>query len=306
APARVAVRLSPSGGTLRIEGRSSQGLWSRTVTVPALEHGTGSAAVVALFGREKVEDLEMIRAADEASPTIEHEITALGLDFQISTRLTSWVAIDRERSVDPRTPTRRDRVPQALPHGTSVAGLGLRPAVQPMPMQYAVTSPAAPMAAAGGAFETSKGAAIAEGAVRAVHRVLGRRASPPPPASPAPEMDEQLDAEMASTTGVHTRFFELRAEIVGRFTTLADGTLVVEIDAPAAGLEWHVPLDVELELADGRRVRAIVDATRTTLAGIHNAGTRIRLVCPGAGSFGPPLGVHIGGAAALVIRPGAP
>ena len=49
-----------------------------------------------------------------------------GVDFQISTRLTSWVAIDdqvqeglKERGVDVR-------MPHEMPYGTSVDGLGLR------------------------------------------------------------------------------------------------------------------------------------------------------------------------------------
>lgn len=40
--------------------------------------------------------------------------------------LTSWVAIAEEPSVDPRAPLRRERVAQSLPHGMSVARLGLR------------------------------------------------------------------------------------------------------------------------------------------------------------------------------------
>src|SRR5262249_44495085 len=44
-----------------------------------------------------------------------------------ATRATAWVAVSEERTVDPTSPIRRDRIPQALPYGMSVEALGLRP-----------------------------------------------------------------------------------------------------------------------------------------------------------------------------------
>ena len=52
-------------------------------------------------------------------------IERTGLDFQIATRLTSWVAVSEEATVDPGQPTRRERIPQMVPQGLSVDGLGL-------------------------------------------------------------------------------------------------------------------------------------------------------------------------------------
>ena len=65
------------------------------------------------------------------------QIEALGLRFQIATRLTSWVAIDERVSVEPgeRGRGRELVVPQELPYGTSAAAFGLRrsaPAMAPM------------------------------------------------------------------------------------------------------------------------------------------------------------------------------
>ena len=58
----------------------------------------------------------------------------LGLDFQIATRLTSWVAVDTGAAVEPGAPVRTVRVPQELPHGLSADALGLRaPASPPSP-----------------------------------------------------------------------------------------------------------------------------------------------------------------------------
>jgi Ca-activated chloride channel family protein len=332
APCRVAVRLSPRGGTLHIAGRTHDGLRARSITVPPCQHGTGNQAVVALFGRERVEDLEMIRAAGEASPAIDQEIASIGLEFQISTRLTSWVAIDRERSVDPRTPTRHESVPQALPHGTSVAGFGLRPAAPPMPMQYAVVNAAAPMAGPMGAPASakSKAGSILDGAARAIGGLFGGRASPPPPQAPsappkprpsmareskkaessreeraqadAPEPADLFEQGTQTRTGVRFHRFADPTEIAGSVHVLADGTLVVEIEVPPSGLEWDAPSEVELELDDGRRIVVAVDPARTTLAGTHPTGTRLRLALPNAASFGTVTAIHVGGAAPLVIR----
>src|SRR5207302_1957074 len=60
---------------------------------------------------------------------LDGRIESLGLTFQISTRLTTFIAVSQEQTVDPSSPTRREIVPQELPHGVSVGGLGLRQGV---------------------------------------------------------------------------------------------------------------------------------------------------------------------------------
>src|SRR6202034_4291943 len=80
----------------------------------------------ALFGREHVEDLEMQVCAGGDPAKLEAAIERVGVELQIVTRMTSFLAVTEERTVDPRDPTRRVRVPQNLPYGMSVEGLGLR------------------------------------------------------------------------------------------------------------------------------------------------------------------------------------
>lgn len=125
APALVALEVRPEGGSVTLRGRTRDGAFERSARVPALEPGAGNPAAAALFAREAVEDLEM-RAAAAGAPALDFELEQLGLAFQISTRLTSWVAVSEEPTTDPRAPFRRERMPQALPHGMSVEGLGLR------------------------------------------------------------------------------------------------------------------------------------------------------------------------------------
>lgn len=121
APLVAAVALSPDGGELVVRGEVSGETWVHRVKVPATSCGDGSPAVVALFGREHVADLES-RAA--AGKNLDREIETTGVSFQIATRLTSWVAVDDSRVV--AGPGRDVEVPQELPYGTTAAAFGLR------------------------------------------------------------------------------------------------------------------------------------------------------------------------------------
>jgi Ca-activated chloride channel family protein len=126
APALTAVKLRPEGGTLVVRGRSASGAWEERVKVPAMGEGEGNVAAAALFARESVEALELRRAAGAEPREIDWAIERLGIEYQIATRLTTWLAVSTEVTVDPSAPTRREIVPQELPHGVSAEGLGLR------------------------------------------------------------------------------------------------------------------------------------------------------------------------------------
>ena len=129
APALVGVSLRPEGGELTVRGRTLEGTWEQRLSVAPILQGQGNPAVVALYGREAIEDMELRLAAGGDAREIDHQIERMGVDFQIATRLTSWVAVSTERTVDPGDPLRRERMPHALPHGMSAEGLGLRPPV---------------------------------------------------------------------------------------------------------------------------------------------------------------------------------
>ena len=125
APALIGLHLRPAGGELRLAGRLGSRPWEEMISVPAMDVGEGNAAVIACYGREAVEDLEMRVAAGEGTD-LDTRIETLGLVFQIATRLTSWVAVSEDAMVDPLQPLRQERIPQALPAGLSAAGLRLR------------------------------------------------------------------------------------------------------------------------------------------------------------------------------------
>ena len=142
APVVAAVQLRPEGGELIVRGALAQGAWERRIAVPATRPGEGSGAIPKLYARERVADLEARGAVGghgvyrggwggEGGDGVDGEIEALGVRFQIATRLTSWVAIDERRRAA-GAPDRTEEVPQELPHGTSAASFGLRGAAAGM------------------------------------------------------------------------------------------------------------------------------------------------------------------------------
>ncbi|HEY6038272.1 MAG TPA: VIT domain-containing protein, partial [Kofleriaceae bacterium] len=125
APLVAALAVKPEGGELVVRGQVAGETWTQTIKVPAKQLGEGNQAIAALYGRERVADVE----AHGMFSTVDGEIEELGLEFQIATRMTSWVAVDESRIV--KGPSHEELVPQELPYGTSAAAFGLRGVVQP-------------------------------------------------------------------------------------------------------------------------------------------------------------------------------
>jgi len=119
-PARIALALDPAGGELTVRGRTVNGAWERKLPIPPTAAGEGRQAVCALWARKEVELHELF-----AGGGADRRIEDLGLEFQIATPFTSWVAVSEEPSVEPGGNTRRVRQPQALPYGMSAEGVGL-------------------------------------------------------------------------------------------------------------------------------------------------------------------------------------
>ncbi len=142
APALLSVKLRPEGGELRVSGRTADGSFERTLRISPASAGNG--ALAALFARERVEDLEMELAAGAPRRDRELAIERLGVDYQISTRLTSWVAVSTKVTVDATAPIREVEQPQELPHGMSVQGLGLRGASASLPKGFVLGGMAPP------------------------------------------------------------------------------------------------------------------------------------------------------------------
>ena len=299
APALCAVALRPGGGELVARGRTPDGEWRQRLTIAPIDAGSGTGAVVALFGREKVADLEMRRGAGEAAETIDRAVERLGLDFQIATRLTSWVAVADEPAVDPKAPTRKQRIPQELPFGVSVDGLGLRHAASAgRPMQAQAVAGGAPMRPRGVFMPPPAPAAPMPPRAKAGLFEKKTAAAPEPPAEEGARYgavrfdDAEVDtvAETAAPA----------AALHGRVLRLKDGELIVEIDVDQ-GLDWIVADEARVHDEAGGVLRATVDRARTTASQRIAAGQSLRLVltlerAPGA----RPVRVELGGLEILV------
>jgi len=286
APLLLSARCKREGGEIVLRGKTADGAWEERIRVPASHAGEGSDAIAALYGREAVEDAEMRIAAGAAPSAMDMLVESLGLSYRIATRMTSWVAIDTLPSVDPRDPTRHVEQPQALPHGLSVEGLGLRAQAPMMRMQARMMMPA----------PSRPGAPPAAGYGRARSSATG--APPPPPAeaarmddlgedeelggSPAPEEKSRVSAEKKKG------FFErVRGAFTGRSTTTIvwigrivfakDGQLVIEIVAQGRALDWKLAPDAIAIGKNGTRTDLVVDASRTTREGTYENGAVVRL-----------------------------
>ncbi len=267
APALVSLELSPGGGPLAVRGRTADGDFERRIEVaPPAAGWPGTTAAAALFGRESVEDLEMRLAAGEGQEPIDHAVEQLGLAFQISTRLTSWVAVSREPTVDPTRPTRTERVPQELPFGMSAEGLGLRRASAPMGIAAAAPTMCAPVAMADFRMERTRGPR--PGAAQAKTGVLfqGPVASAGSKHLPDEAAGEQEEAQAAAP------------RLAARLRATADGRLVLEAEVTEAGLEWDPPETVRVRLDDRSEVEVEVDHAATTATAVLAAGQVVRLV----------------------------
>lgn len=263
APARVSVRLDPTGGELRIAGRTPNGPWEQILEVPAIGHAEGPQAVVTRFARERVEDLETaLAAAPQRKPAIDAEVERIALDFQIASRLTSWVAVSDHVDVDPRAPSRREEMPHELPHGMSLTGLGLR-----APRAELFATRAIPVMASMPRSQASGGAPPGFGGPP-----RGAAGPPPPPPAAAPAGPPPPPGAAPPSAPAAER--SPSEEGAASFADLDDEATAHET------LE-----EAELDLEQGERARArkslarrVLDGVRDVLGGRPHVDTTGRIV----------------------------
>jgi Ca-activated chloride channel family protein len=307
-PVLLSACVRPEGGSIVLRGRTAEGAWEERIELAP--DGRGRRAVARLYGREAVEDAEMRLGAGEPRAAIDRETEALGLLYGIATRLTSWVAVDAEVSVDPTKPARRERVPHALPHGLSVEGLGLRapggvlaeaaawggagrarlagpgspppmagapmpPPMSPMrPPMMSAPKPAPEEQTRGGFVRRVAGLFKSKAAESfdddAPDAAADRLEVPPAPRQAAIEMPKKERAERAELEA--DEFSDTPAILLGTVVLFKDGKLIVEIVAPLA-IHWD---PISVAVADG--TTATLDASVSTGKGTVEPGTTIRVV----------------------------
>ncbi|MDX2093270.1 MAG: VIT domain-containing protein [Kofleriaceae bacterium] len=186
APLVAGLVLRPEGGELIVRGELADGPWEQRVRVPAQKAGDGTSPIAALYARELIADLE----ARSMLESVDSRIEELGLQYQLATRMTSWVAVDESRVVANK-PSREVVVPQEIPHGTSVQAFGLRPGmVMPQTMMMAGM-------ALGGVYDAEEEGFAANMRTRAgVVRSPMPTGAPPPAAAPAQRIEvDEMRAE---------------------------------------------------------------------------------------------------------------
>ena len=199
--------------------------------------------------------------------------------FQISTRLTSWVAVDQVTAVDPRDPTRRVHVPQNLPYGMSVEGARAAPgdgdgqdgddardaehggcvrgdgeATQPR---------SAPRRRAGRNRRTS---------AASVRACACTGCTSPPPGRDRPGCAGPLDAV--------SEFFKKERSgrrARGRVVSRTGDELLVELTAEGGPLDWILGgATITVHFADGSTCTATISIDRSTREGTLADGTSAR------------------------------
>ncbi len=282
APLRVSLELEPRGGEIVIHGRTAAGPFEQRVQVAPISPNQGSAAITKRFAREQVEECEMRRSAGEPKEHIDREIERIGLELQIATCMTSWVAVSNEATVDPRAAARHVVQPHALAYGCSAEGLGLRRSA-PMPMMSAMPR--------GGAMPAPAPQSSAGSPDSPATYARSRRVPMAPSQARAPGRSARTEADkslferavgfLRGTSEGSGRAPAIEpsegASVVGRLTTLGSGELVVEFESDGMNLDYAA-LEVLVCFEDGSELCVEPLLQRSTAAGFVAAPLRIRIV----------------------------
>ncbi|MEO7113784.1 MAG: VIT domain-containing protein [Polyangiaceae bacterium] len=299
APVLLSARVLARGGEIILKGKTADGAWIQKIRAPQSDANSGSDAVVTLFGRELVEDAEMRIAAGLDKRLLDASIEATGIAYKISTRLTSWVAIDPKVSVDPRDPSRRVEQPQLLPYGVTAEGVGLR-----SPQQMMAAPPS--MAYSSGSVMSPKRARMSFGSAMPPPQSAPRPApmaprgtgGAPPAAQGRAAPPAEKGADERTLVGrIKDAFFKrtdapvaasseaaaARPTIKGRIVLKKSGEVAIEVTLVDA-IDWATS-SVSIVFADGGSSPATVDESLTTRSGLIPAGSTIRIALGFSPSF---------------------
>ncbi len=120
-PIVISVKLPMFGDEAVLTGNMNGERWTRSIQLLPSEVETG---VAQLWARAKIETLndEMIRGGD--SWQLQQDITALGLKHHLVTEYTSLVVVDNEITRPYAAPLESQELPQVLPQGQTLSGVG--------------------------------------------------------------------------------------------------------------------------------------------------------------------------------------
>lgn len=258
-PLVLALDLEPAGGRIEVTGRlAGEGSrWSWAVDLAAQEaHGEGALAIGALFGRERIADLELdLVGAGKRRGSIA-QIEATALRHCIASRFTSLVAVAEEPTVDPRQPRRSEVLAVELPAFVSAEGTGLIEAPM-MGHQYQSLVYLQPTSFAVGGETLARRASL-----RGVYFKLAALTEW---AMPLPSIEGTHDVPTGLDLG--------EAAVID----IEDSRVVLEIRVPGVG--FVVPEgNVDVVLDGNRQPLGRIDTERSTPRGPHEKDTIVRIV----------------------------
>ena len=110
-------------GKITIKGMTSEGNYQKTFEVAKVQPSRKKAGLKYLWAREKIrllDDYNQLRQTDERI----QEVTKLGLDYNLMTAYTSFIAIDNEVVNKNGAKTKTVKQPLPMPEGVSNSALG--------------------------------------------------------------------------------------------------------------------------------------------------------------------------------------
>ncbi len=108
--------------TVEVSGMLGSKPYVRTIPI-ALASQAGDAVLGTLWARRRIETLTDATENGSSIVTNDAEIVALALKFKLITKLTSFVAVEKELKIDTNIPLAEMLVPNELPEGVSYKGI---------------------------------------------------------------------------------------------------------------------------------------------------------------------------------------
>lgn len=134
-PLVVSARLpSQTRGTLTITGYSS-GAWTRQI---ALDPAEAREGVATLWARNRIADLMDLQAQRVADTDIRAQVLPLALEYQLVTKYTSLIAVDKTPVRPPSEALERARIENTKPHGQNWQASGLPKTATPAELQLLI------------------------------------------------------------------------------------------------------------------------------------------------------------------------
>lgn len=131
-PLLITARLpQETGGILNITGRSVR-VWGRQIPLHAAESRTG---VATLWARNRIEDIVNQQAQGVADDVIRSQVLPLALQYQVVSKYTSLVAIDKTPVRKPGESLHNARIENTKPQGQNWEASGMPTTATPAELQ---------------------------------------------------------------------------------------------------------------------------------------------------------------------------